>query len=285
MKAMIIGLSTLMLGLGVAFAQDQAGDRFLTQAGESDLRASELMAATVYVTEADVSTTTVEDVPEDWESVASVDDFLLSQDGTLRGILVDVGGFLGIGARQVMVSSDALTFVRQEASDGLHVVFTSTREELEEAPEYQDDSMAGETNDEEAPRADEEEASAEEDEEASSDEAQAEDAPPVGVPEEPMEGFEPVDVGTLTVDELRSAAVYDRLNEQVSGIEDVQLAAEGGQVVAVLIDVGGFLGIGARTVAVDIEEIEIQVDPERDDVRVYLNMTRDELEGLPEVER
>lgn len=100
-----------------------------------------------------------------------------------------------------------------------------------------------------------------------------------------MEGFEPIDVGTLTVDELTSASVYDRLNEPVSDIHDVQLSSEGSDVVAVLIDVGGFLGIGARTVAVDIDQIEIQVDPERDDLRVYLNMTREELEALPEYDQ
>lgn len=269
MKAMITVLSVLMLGLGGAFAQSQSDGRFLAQPEESDLRASELMGANVFVTEADVAATTVDEVPEEWESVASIDDFLLAQDGTIRGVLVDVGGFLGIGSRQVMVSMDALSFVRQQDSDDLYVVLTSTEEELEEAPEYEHDPMAGETSS---------------DDEARTDETRAEEERRLGVPEDQMEGFEPVEVGTLTVDELTSAAVYDRLNEPVSDIHDVQLSSEGSEVVAVLIDVGGFLGLGARTVAVDIDQIEIQMDPERDDLRVYLDMTREELEALPEHE-
>lgn len=272
MKAMKLGLSVLILGLGMAFAVSHTGGPFLAHPEENDLRASALMGATVFVTEADVAATTVDAVPEDWESVASVDDILLAQDGTIRGVLVDIGGFLGIGSRQVMVSADALSFVRQQESDDLYVVFTSTQEALEEAPEYQDD-----------PTANEDEMASEE--EASTDQAQAEEERRLGVPEEQMEGFEPVDVGTLTVDELTSASVYDRLNEPVSDIHDVQLSSEGSDVVAVLIDVGGFLGIGARTVAVDIDQIEIQVDPERDDLRVYLNMTREELEALPEYDQ
>lgn len=278
MKAMKVGLSVLILGLGMAFAASHTGGRFLAHPSENDLLASELMGAPVFVTETEVDVDvvvtengvevmTVEEISQDWENVADVNDFLLAPDGTIRGVLVDVGGFLGIGGYQVMVGMEALNFVRQQDSDELYVVFTSTREELEEAPEYQDDPTAGEMSNED---------------EASTDETQAEEARRLGVPEEQMEGFETVDVGTLTVDELTSASVYDRLNEPVSDIHDVQLAAEGEEVVAVLIDVGGFLGLGARTVAVAIDQIEIQMDPERDDLRVYLNMTREELENLPE---
>lgn len=292
MKTMIIGLSVLMLGLGMAFAASHTDGRFLAHPGENDLRASDLMGATVFVTEAEVAATTVQDVPQDWESVATIEDFLLAQDGTIRGVLVDVGGFLGIGARQVMVSMAELNLVRQQDSDDLYVVFNSTREELEQAPEYQNDPMASDTTDEEMMDEEttneemmDEEMSDEEmtaQEESSADQAQADEARRLGVPEEAMEGFQLVDVGTLTVDELKSAAVYDRLNEPVSDISDVQLSSEGSEVVAVLIDVGGFLGLGARTVAVDIDQIEIQMDPERNDLRVYLDMTREELEALPE---
>ena len=42
-----------------------------------------------------------------------------------------VAGFLGVGARSVMVSMDALHIVREHGPDEIFVVFTSTREELE----------------------------------------------------------------------------------------------------------------------------------------------------------
>lgn len=279
MKTMIVGLSVLMLGLGAAFAAGHIDSRFLANPGEADLLASELMGATVYltetevdvdvyVTENDVEVMTVTEVSEDWESVAGVDDFLLAQDGTIRGVLVDVGGFLGIGGRQVMVGMDALNFVYQEESDELYLVFTATREELEQAPEYQnevqDDSMA--------------------DDQASDDEMTDEEARLPGVPEEPIEGYESVDVDTLTVDDLTGASVYDRFNEPVSDIADVELSDGAEDVTAVLIDVGGFLGMFERTVAVDISQVEIQMDPEGNDIRVYLDMTEEELQNLPEYE-
>lgn len=269
MKTMIVGLSVLMLGLGAAFAAGHIDSRFLANPGEADLLASELMGATVYltetevdvdvyVTENDVEVMTVTEVSEDWESVAGVDDFLLAQDGTIRGVLVDVGGFLGIGGRQVMVGMDALNFVYQEESDELYLVFTATREELEQAPEYQDEVQDDSMADEEARLP--------------------------GVPEEPIEGYESVDVDTLTVDDLTGASVYDRFNEPVSDIADVELSDGAEDVTAVLIDVGGFLGMFERTVAVDISQVEIQMDPEGNDIRVYLDMTEEELQNLPEYE-
>ena len=270
MKATLIALSVMMLGFGTALAQADTDGRFLQHAEETDLRASRLMGATVYVTQTDVAVTTVDGVPGDWESVANIDDVIFSHDGQIRGVLVDVGGFLGIGARTVMVSMEALNFVREHDGDDVYVVITSTREELEHAPEFQDDMTAREMT--------------EEDRRAEAERAAADEGR-LGVPAEPADGFRRVEWGTLTVDDLQGATVYDRFNERVSGISDIVLSEGGTEVVAVLIDVGGFLGIGARTVAVYMEQLEIQYDPQVDDVRVYLAMTESELENLPEYQR
>ena len=276
MKVTLIALSVMMLGFGTPLAQAETDGRFLQHAEETDLRASELVGATVYVSQTDVAATTIDGVPGDWESVANVDDVVFSHDGQIRGVLVDVGGFLGIGARTVMVSMDALNFVREHDGDDVYVVFTSTREELENAPEYQDDTMVREMT--------EEDRRAEEERRAEAERRAAEEGR-VGVPAEPAAGFQRVEWGTLTVDDLQGATVYDRFNERVSGINDIVLSEGGTEVVAVLIDVGGFLGIGARTVAVYIDQLEIQYDPQVDDVRVYLAMTESELENLPEYQR
>jgi hypothetical protein len=47
----------------------------------------------------------------------------------------------------------------------------------------------------------------------------------------------------------------------------------------------GSSALGARTVAVDMDQLDIQYDPQADDVRVYLAMTEEELENLPEYQR
>lgn len=135
-EAMKRGLGVRSLGLGMALAASHSGGPFLAHPDENDLRASDSMGATVFVTEADVAATTVDAVPEEWESVASIDDFLLAQDGTIRGVLVDVGGFLGIGARTVAVDSDQIEIQVDPERDDSRVYLNMTREELEALPEY-----------------------------------------------------------------------------------------------------------------------------------------------------
>ena len=256
MKATLIFLSTLAIGLGAAFAQVGTEGRFLDRASVSDLRATDLLGATVYVSDAAVATRTVDGIMDDWESVGNVDDFVMSQDGDIRGVLLDIGGFLGIGARTVMVSLDSLQLLHERDTATVHVVMVATREELENAPEF--------------------------DQETITTEARTDFGGRLGAPETPAAGFEPVTPTALTADALTGATVYDRFGDRVSGISDVVLSSDGSEVEAVLLDVGGFLGLFTRTVRVDIDQLEIRSDPERSDVRVFLNMTEEELENLPE---
>ncbi|MGZ2487759.1 hypothetical protein ACVITL_006344 [Rhizobium pisi] len=50
---------------------------------------------------------------------------------------------------------------------------------------------------------------------------------------------------------------------------------------SVVIDVGGFLGIGAKPVAVPISDLEFMRD-EDGDVHAVTNWTKDELKNMPE---
>ncbi len=280
MKAFHVLLAIGALSLGGVLAQGQ-GELFNPQTDPSDVRVSQLMGATVYVAAQEVVATEVEAQPEDWESAGTIDDMLLSRDGELRGVLFDVGGFLGIGARTVLVDMDALSFVRVADEEGVYVVFQATREQLENAPEYQE------------PGSQEQQAEEPMNEEPVAEEPAAEEpvaADPVQTDEDrlgvrdPVEGFEVVGFDVLTADDLENAVVYDRFDEQVSGISDLVLGQDGQTVEGVLIDVGGFLGLGARTVAVGMDQLQIQHNPETDEVRVYLSMTQEELESLPEYE-
>ena len=54
-----------------------------------------------------------------------------------------------------------------------------------------------------------------------------------------------------------------------------------GQISHVVLDVGGFLGIGTHTVAVPLEELQVFRD-EGNNIRVYLPWTQAQLEALPE---
>lgn len=52
-------------------------------------------------------------------------------------IVIDVGGFLGIGAKPVAVAANQLDFMR-DADGDIHAVTTWTRHQLEDMPEHLD---------------------------------------------------------------------------------------------------------------------------------------------------
>lgn len=258
MKNLLLVLSVLtFVGLGPALAQGDVA--FETSGMEGDLLATELVGADLFATATavDQNRFQIDAVPDEWEQIASIGDVVLGSDGMVRGVLVDVGGFLGIGARTVMVDMDSVRIATHADGSAVVAVIHATREDLEAAPEFVPFDRSGQMD-------------------MDDDAAQAS----VGVAE-PQEGFATIDWTTLTVDELRSAAVYDVDNERVADIEDVVLGT-GDTVEAVLIDVGGFLGIGGRTVAISMDQLEIQGNQDATDLRVYLAITEEQLEALPE---
>ena len=52
-------------------------------------------------------------------------------------VIIDVGGFLGIGAKPVAVSASDLEFMRDEDGD-IHASTTWTKDQLEAMPEHMD---------------------------------------------------------------------------------------------------------------------------------------------------
>ena len=57
--------------------------------------------------------------------------------GLAAKVVVDVGGFLGIGAKPVAVSAGDLDFMRDEDGD-VHAVTSWTKDQLKEMPEHHD---------------------------------------------------------------------------------------------------------------------------------------------------
>lgn len=73
-------------------------------------------------------------VTADWAEIGDVEDLILAQDGQVLGITVDVGGFLGLGERTVLVPLEDLRLV-QNPDNGFYIVTRMARAELEEADE------------------------------------------------------------------------------------------------------------------------------------------------------
>lgn len=76
----------------------------------------------------------VEDVPAEWEQIAKVDDIVLDDSGQLVGYIADIGGFLGIGAKQVLLGADAIHLVSFDSDAAFATNFT--KEELEALPDF-----------------------------------------------------------------------------------------------------------------------------------------------------
>ena len=79
------------------------------------------------------------------------------------------------------------------------------------------------------------------------------------------------------------APVYGAAGEEIGDINDLVLGADG-KIVAAVVGVGGFLGIGEKDVAVPFPSITIKADG-NDDMRLVLTSTKEELEAAPAFER
>jgi len=100
---------------------------------------------------------------------------------------------------------------------------------------------------------------------------------------EPQEGYQRVTSDLITADDLQGANVYGPDNESVADVKDVLMTPEG-KVERVVVDVGGFLGMGARNVAIDLDEADIHKNADND-VRVNIPLSKEELRQMPEYKR
>ena len=75
---------------------------------------------------------------EQGETIGDIKDIHLNKDGSVKAAVVGVGGFLGMGERDVLISWDKLEFARDDANGGDLVVRTdANKASLEAMPEYQ----------------------------------------------------------------------------------------------------------------------------------------------------
>ena len=69
------------------------------------------------------------------ESIGDINDVLIGQDGKVAAVIVGVGGFLGMGEKDVALPYDQLTFSK-DGNNTLIVGTSATKASLEAAPEY-----------------------------------------------------------------------------------------------------------------------------------------------------
>src|SRR5262245_10401152 len=90
---------------------------------QNSILASSLIGSTVYT-------------PAD-ETVGDINDVIVGLDGKIQGVVIGVGGFLGLGEKDVAVQMDKLTVQPQDANkSNVRLILNSTKADLEAAPEF-----------------------------------------------------------------------------------------------------------------------------------------------------
>jgi hypothetical protein len=70
-------------------------------------------------------------------------------------------------------------------------------------------------------------------------------------------------------------------NEKIGDVDDI-LFEKDGRAVAYIVGVGGFLGIGSKEVALAPSSFQVQPATDREELKLKLSMTKDELRAAPE---
>jgi sporulation protein YlmC with PRC-barrel domain len=232
--------TTAMIGIfaGTAFAQDAATpatpatpnamifDRNAQALTDTDgyfaatagqLLASGLMGENVYNSTA-----------ENAEKIGDVNDVVMGPNGAADAVIIGVGGFLGIGEKAVAVDFDRLTWVEKGGDRWL--VVEATKAQLEAAPAF-DTTMF-------------KQAAA-----AATSEMQTASTAADGK-------YETVDRSALTAEALIGTRVYGAGDTDLGEIGDIVMGADN-MVEAYIVDVGGFLGMGEKAVAIDAAKINV----------------------------
>lgn len=113
---------------GTDQTQTSAIDRStLTEVPTGDISADSFVGTTVY--------------GADDENIGEIGDVVLGEGDAVEAVIIDVGGFLGVGEKEVAVSMDNLAFMSD--ADGEYYLYTTfTQEQLEAQPAYDEATFA-----------------------------------------------------------------------------------------------------------------------------------------------
>ncbi|KAJ02798.1 PRC-barrel domain-containing protein [Sulfitobacter mediterraneus] len=321
MKRFLTTTAVALTLSSAAFAGSHSGMITTVEAEKSDFFASDLIGMRIYNSETDIDPMTplADGAEREWDDIGEINDIIISESGDVRAVILGVGGFLGLGERDVSVSMDDIKVLREAGdSDDRFLVVTTSKEMLEKAPAFEREMEQAANNIKAETHAMAETVEAEAtdlkqdlvasandaaegveiriDEVAQETEAEAEqltaeadaaiDAPVLGRPMVERDGFEPMDIEVaradpLTAEKIQGAAVMGQNDESVGEI-DALVLTDKGEVAEVVINVGGFLGLGEKPVAVPFEQLQILRDVDGDDLRIYIDANEAALKAKPE---
>lgn len=251
-------LSIFLLG-GDAYAANVAPVTTYEQQ-PTDIQASKFIGMRVYATEKEIAAdgSVKAETQKEWDDIGEINDVILSRKGEVKAVVVGVGGFVGIGEKNVAVAMKDIKFVNNgDSKEDYFLVINSNKQMLGDAPAYATSAADKNTA---APDADTRTA--------------------LVRPEVNREGYKQPEAKELTSETLVGARVYGAKDEDVGEVDKLVLNADG-SVKQLVLDIGGFLGMGEHRIAVGLDEVNIVRNEKGDDIRVYVNSDKETLKALP----
>ncbi|MFD2740359.1 PRC-barrel domain-containing protein [Sulfitobacter aestuarii] len=354
MKRFLSTTAVLLTMTGAAYAETHTEGFGSVQVQQDDFFASDLIGMRIYNSEAEVDAEAriADGAEQEWDDIGEINDIIITPEGDVSAVILGIGGFLGMGERDVSISMDKIKILREEGdSNERFLVVNTSKEMLEQSPEFERpmdasmeqsaENMEAETEqmaenaeaeteqmaenaeaeteemaqnveteteemaqnvetetEEMAENAEAEteelaaEAEANVEGEAVETETMAEDNTVVTTTDRPLltrpqverEGYAEApmeEVQAMTAEDIEGTSVYG-VNDESVGEVDTLIMSEDGKVERVVINVGGFLGLGEKPVAVTFDELQILKNAEGDDIRIYIDSTEEALESQPE---
>lgn len=257
--------------------------------------ATNIMGETVYNGTAD-----------DAQKIGDVKDIVLAKDGKAESLVIGVGGFLGIGTKNVTFDFAKAKWAEKNGDRWL--VAETTKEELQALPDFNrkaydpapastSTAASSETPPTTTPTVASSDTTADkgakpaqpaqstaENKPAAPAPATAENKPAnTSATDETKTAsidkstLTEIPMGNIRGDELKGATVYGANDAEIGKIGDVVLTPDK-KPDAVIVDVGGFLGIGAKEVAVGMDKLKFMTDKSGKKY-LYTNFTKEQLQA------
>lgn len=222
---------------------------------------------------------------DDAQNIGSVNDIVLAKGGQAESLVIGVGGFLGMGAKNVAFDFGKAQWAEKNGERWL--VAQTTKEELQAQPDFNRRAydpapattaangpaapapMAAVPSDSSTP------AVAPTDKTAQAPAAMAPDQTQTAAIDK--SALTEMPIGEIRGEDMKGTTVYGANNAKVGEIGDVVLTPDS-KPDAVIVDVGGFLGIGEKEVAVGMDNLKFMTDKDGKKY-LYTTFTKEQLEA------
>lgn len=272
----IIATTAMALMLGTAAMADNHSAMIVTYKVEKsgDIYASDFIGMRVYANETewdawDENHSVKAGAEREWDDIGEVNDVILGRDGTVKAVILGIGGFVGIGEKDVAVPMNQLKLVNEQDDAGdFFLVIKANKDSLTKAEAFKTEERA------------ETVAAIAEAKEEHKMATEGVARPMLTRPAVERDGYRVAEPAELTADTLKGARVYGSTDEDIGEIDRLILNDQG-KITKVVIDVGGFIGIGEHPVGVTFDELTILRTEDGSDVRVYIDSNQEALERQP----